>query len=179
MKVNVLGTGYSQALLDQPIVKTIKPTDVMFTGYRPVELGGQAVKRLQADLKKYAGLTGVPDYGTYTGYIACDLMIHGLETAGRHPTRQGFIDGIRKGGPYDGAGLLCMPLDFSYASFGKINKTSCTWFVAVKDGKFTVLNHGKPYTGKLVGDPRLLGQYVNNGGGVATTASSTAAPAGP
>ena len=46
MKANILATGYSQDLLDQPIVDTITPNDVMFTAYRPVELkrqGGQAV----------------------------------------------------------------------------------------------------------------------------------------
>jgi branched-chain amino acid transport system substrate-binding protein len=175
VKVNVLGTGYSQALLDQPIVKTIKPSDVMFSSYRPVELGGAAVKKLQANLKKYGGVTGVPDYGTYTGYVACALMIHGLENAGKNPTRQGFVDGIRKGGTWDAEGLMCSPLDFSYESFGKVKKTTCTWFLAVKDGKFTVLNRGKPYVGKLVGDSDLLAQYVDNNGGVSAT-TTTAAP---
>ena len=46
---------------------------------------------------------------------------------------------------------------------------------ASKDGKFKVLNGGKPVTGKLVGDPDLIKQYESNGGtGVTTT---TAAPA--
>ncbi len=176
MKANVLATGYSQDLLDQPIADTIQPTDVMFSGYRPVELGGKAVKQFQANLKKYAGLTGVPDYGTYTGYIVCDMAIRGLKNAGKDLTRQAFIDGIRNGGPYDGAGLLCAPMDLSYESFGKINPTTCTWFVNVKDGKFNVLNKGKPVSGKLVGDPDLIKQYENNSGGVTTTTAAPAAP---
>jgi branched-chain amino acid transport system substrate-binding protein len=171
MKANILATGYSQDLLDQPIAKTIKPTDVMFTGYRPVELGGKAVKEFQANLKKYVGLTGVPDYGTYTGYIACDMAILGLQNAGKNPTRQGFVDAIRRtnNGKYDGAGLLCAPLDLSLAAYGKVAPTTCTWFVTVKDGKFTVLNKGKPFTGKLVGNPALIKQYEQNTGGIATT----------
>jgi branched-chain amino acid transport system substrate-binding protein len=171
MKSNILATGYSQDLLDQPIAQTIKPTDVMFTGYRPVELGGKAIKTFQSNLKKYVGLIGVPDYGTYTGYIACDMAIMGLQNAGKNPTRQGFVDAIRKtnNGKYDGAGLLCAPLDLSYAAFGKVAPTTCTWFVTVKDGKFKVLNKGKPYTGKLVGNPALIKQYEQNTGGVATT----------
>src|SRR5262249_24760480 len=79
MKANILATGYSQDLLDQPIAQTITPSDVMFSAYRPVELGGPAIKQFRSDLKKYAGLTGVPDYGTYTGYIVCDMMIKGLQ----------------------------------------------------------------------------------------------------
>ena len=173
MKANVLATGYSQSLLDQPIAKTITTNDVMFSTYRPVELGGPAVKTFQANLKKYAGLTGVPDYGTYTGYIVCDMAIKGLLAAGKNPTRQGFIDGIRNSGPFDGAGLNCAPTDLSLANFGKVAKTSCSWFITVKNGKFVVLNGGKPITGKLVGDPALIAQYESNSGGITTT---TAAP---
>ena len=56
MKANILATGYSQDLLDQPIAKTITPNDVMFSTYRPIELGGKAVKTFTSNLKK-AGLT--------------------------------------------------------------------------------------------------------------------------
>jgi ABC-type branched-subunit amino acid transport system substrate-binding protein len=141
MKSNVLATGYSQDLLDQPIAQTIQPTDVMFSAYKPVELGGKAIKTFQANLKKYAGLTGVPDYGTYTGYIVCDMAIMGLKNAGKNPTRQSFVDGIRNNGAkYDGTGLLCAPIDLSYEAFGTITPTSCTWFLNVKNGKFNILN---------------------------------------
>jgi ABC-type branched-subunit amino acid transport system substrate-binding protein len=177
MKANVLATGYSQDLLNQPIAKTITPNDVMFTSYRPIELGGKAVKQFQANMKKYGGLTGIPNYGGYTGYIACDLAIHGLKNAGRNLTRQGFVDAIRNtnGGIYDSAGLTCQPANFSHENFGKISPTSCAWFVSVENGKFKVLNKGKPITGKLVGDPALIEQYRSStGSGVTTT---TAAPA--
>jgi branched-chain amino acid transport system substrate-binding protein len=176
MKANVLATGYSQDLLNQPIAKTITPNDVMFTGYRPIELGGKAVKQFLANMKKYGGLTGIPNYGGYTGYIACDLAIVGLKNAGKNLTRQGFVDAIRKtnGGIYDSAGLTCKPTNLSYENFGKISPTSCTWFVSLQNGKFNVLNGGKPVTGKLVGDPALIEQYRSTAGtGVTTT---TAAP---
>ena len=48
----------------------------------------------------------------------------------------------------------------------------------VKDGKFVVMNKGKPVTGKLVGDPELLAE--NKAGPTATTTTlaptTTAAP---
>ncbi len=177
MKANILATGYSQDLLDQPIAQTIQPTDVMQTQYRPVELGGKAVKQFQADLKKYAGITGVPDYGTYTGYIICDMAIMGLQNAGKDPTRQSFVDAIRKtnGGQYDAAGLTCKPIDVSYENFGKVVDESCLWYVTVKDGKFVALNKGKPITGKLVGDPNLIKEYESNTGGITTTTATPAA----
>ena len=143
--------------------------------YKPVELKNQPrVKEFQANLKKYGGLTGVPDYGTYLGYLTCDMAITGLQEAGENPTRQGFIDGIRNLGEYDGAGLPCAPLDVSYENYGKQPETSCAYYVNLENGKFHVLNKGKPYVGKLIGDPALL---KANKTGTATTTTTTAAPA--
>ena len=67
--------------------------------YAPVELKTKATKQFQADLKKYAGYTGVPDYGIYTGYITCDMAIVGLQNAGNPPTRAAFAPNLRKLGP--------------------------------------------------------------------------------
>jgi branched-chain amino acid transport system substrate-binding protein len=175
MKANILATGYGQDLLDQPIAKTITPNDVMFSTYRPIELGGPAIKTFLSALKR-AGLTGVPDYGSYLGYITCDMAILGLKEAGKNPTHKAFVDGIRNanGGSYDGAGLMCKPIDLSYKNFGKISTTSCTYFVGVENDKFKVLNGGKPLTGKLVGDPELVKQYTE---GTESATTTTAAPA--
>jgi branched-chain amino acid transport system substrate-binding protein len=174
MKANVLATGYSQQLLDQPVAQIMTPNDVLLSVYKPVELANDpAVKEFRANLKKYAGITGVPDYGAYTGYIACDMAITGLEEAGANPTRQGFVDGIRNLGKYDAAGLTCKPLQVGYDTFGKTPETSCNWFLIVEDGKFKVLNGGKPITSKLLGDPKLV---AANRAGTATT--TTTAPAG-
>ena len=105
MKANVLATGYGQDLLDSPIASTLKSNTVLYQTYKPVEVKDKATKQFQADLKKYAGLTGVPDYGQYTGYITCDMAIAGLAKAGKTPTRRSFIDGIHNLGTYDQAGL--------------------------------------------------------------------------
>ena len=70
------------------------PTSAFFSvGGKPVEVKDAATKQFQADLKKYANFTGVPDYGMYTGYILADYAIDGLQKAGNPPTRQGLIDG--------------------------------------------------------------------------------------
>jgi Periplasmic binding protein len=174
MKATVSATGYGQALLDQPAAKTLTDHDLFQTAYKPVELGGSAVKTFQQNLKKYAGFTGVPGFGEYTGYVSCDLAIVGLQNAGKNPTRQGWVDGIRKtnGGIYDNAGLTCSPRNFSPANFGKVVTNSCLWYVSVKDGKWKVYNNGKPITGKIVGDPALIKQYESSAGtGVTTTAA--------
>ena len=64
--------------------------------WAPVESKTKATKRLQADLKKYADFTGVPDFGIYTGYIDCDLAIIGLKQQGKNLDPSTFADGIRK-----------------------------------------------------------------------------------
>jgi branched-chain amino acid transport system substrate-binding protein len=179
IKANVLATGYSQDLLEQPIAKSIKPTDVMQSSYKPIELGGKAIKTFTSNLKKYGDITGVPNYGVYTGYITCDMAIQGLKNAGENPTRQSFVDGLRKanGGIYDSAGLTCNPINLSYEHFGKISdRESCLYYVQVKDGKFVVYNNGKPIRGKTVGDPEILAKYSPTGGSSSAT-TTTAAPA--
>lgn len=176
MKANVLATGYSQDLLDQPLAKTITPNDVLQSSYKPIELGGKAVKTFTGNLKKYAKITGVPNYGVYTGYITCDLAIVGLKNAGKNPTRQSFVDGIRNtnDGMYGSAGLTCKDIDLSYSHYGKISATpGCIYYVQVKNGKFVVYNHGKPIKGTVVGDPAVLAKYSPSS---SESTSTTATP---
>ena len=178
MKSVLMASGYGQAMLDSPITKTLNSVDSVSQIYKPAELKNDpAVKQLRSDLKKYAGITGVPDYGDYTGYIGCDLAITGLQLAGKNPTRQGFIDGLHNLGTYKAADLTCQPIDISLKNFGKSPTTSCAYFITFKDGKFVVMNNGKPYVGKLVGDPALL--KANNAGTADEVTTTTAAPAAP
>jgi branched-chain amino acid transport system substrate-binding protein len=174
MKATVSATGYGQDILDQPAAKTLTSHDLFQTAYKPVELGGKAIKTFQSNLKKYAGYTGVPGFGEYTGYVSCDLAIVGLQNAGKNPTRQGWVDAIRKtnGGIYNNAGLTCSPRNFSPENFGKVTPKSCLWYVAINNGKWKVFNGGKPVTGKLVGDPALIEQYRSNAATGVTTTST-------
>jgi hypothetical protein len=106
------------------------------------------------------------------------MAIKGLKNAGDNPTRQGFVDGLRKadGGIYDSAGLTCNPINLSYEHFGKISDLeSCLYYVQVKDGKFVVYNNGKPIKGKTVGDPEILAKYQSDG----TTSEATTTTAAP
>jgi branched-chain amino acid transport system substrate-binding protein len=153
MKALVMPTGYGQDLLDQPVAQTLGPKQVFTSQFAPVELKNKATKRFQSDLKKYSGLTGVPDFAQYMGYATAELAILGLQHAGATPTRQGFVDGLRELGTYDAAGLGCGPIDFSSTHYGTFPIDGCTYYVSVKNGKFVVGNGGKPLKTKLVGDP--------------------------
>jgi branched-chain amino acid transport system substrate-binding protein len=173
MKAVLMEGGYGQATLNSPIAKKLNSSDIVAQSYKPVELKNDpAVKQFTSDLEKYAGITGVPDVGAYTGYIGCDLAITGLQRAGKNPTRQGFIDGLHNLGAYKPADLTCQPIDLSLKNFGKTPTTGCQYYLTFKHGKFVVMNNGKPYFGKLVGDPALIA--ANNTGTAAdVTATST------
>jgi branched-chain amino acid transport system substrate-binding protein len=174
MKAIIMPTGYGQDLLDSPIASTLGPQDVLFQTYKPVEVKDASTKAFQANLKKYGGLTGVPDYGQYTGYITCDLAITALKAAGKNPTRAAFVDGFRKLGTYDQAGLACAPINVSYATYGKAPAKGCAYYMQVKNGKFVVMNKGKPIFGNIVGSPEALKANASGNPLLATT--TTVAP---
>jgi branched-chain amino acid transport system substrate-binding protein len=170
MKSIVLATGYGQPLLDQPVSKTLGSNVVLASGFAPVELKSKATKQFQADLKKYADYTGIPDFGIYTGYITCDLAIKGLQSAGNPPTRAAFAPNLRKLKTYDQAGLACRPIDISLETYGQASPDACSYYVKLKNGKFVLFPpKGKssttPWPGKLIQEST-----------VATT-TTTAAPA--
>ncbi len=148
MKAQLMATGYGQDLLDQPIANQLGPSVIFTQGWAPVEAKTTATKQFQADLKKYANSTGVPDFGIYTGYIDCDLAILGLKQQGKNLDQSTFADDLRKLGHVNPAGLNCQDLDISAANYGKSPSTICEWAVIVKNDKFVVLKPkggNKPY----------------------------------
>ncbi len=117
----------------------------------------------------------MPDFGQYTGYTTCELMILGLQHAGKTPTRDGFVTGLRKLGSYDAAGLNCGPIDISAEHYGKFPLNGCTYAVTVKNGKFVVTNKGKPIPTKLVGTPEAISTttYDNSTSGSSGSTTTT------
>ena len=108
MKAQYMATGYGQALLDQPASKSLGPEIVLGAPWAPVEIKSKATKRFQADLEKYAGYTGIPDFGVYTGYITCDLAILGLQQQGDNLDPSRFAEDLRSVGTFNpGGGLGC------------------------------------------------------------------------
>ena len=175
MKAVIIASGYGQDFLDSRAAKSLPDNTIFTPGLKPAELKGDpAVKKFQADVKKYVNFTGVPDFGIYTGYILADYAIKALQGAGKTPTRQGLIDAGHGMGTYDEAGLSCAPVDVSLAGRGKSPSTNCGYYVQLKGGKYVLFpKNGKPVQGKLVGTPAALATAKS---GVAAT-TTTAAPA--
>jgi branched-chain amino acid transport system substrate-binding protein len=159
MKVQIMATGYGQQLLDQPIARTMGPEILMSQGWAPVEIKSKATETFQADLKKYAHFTGVPDFGVYTGWIDCDMAIAGLKQQGNNLDPSTFAAAVHSLGQYNlGGGLGCASVNLSMQYYGKINLNSptppCGWYLRVKNDKFEVVKPpgGKTtyWTGKII-----------------------------
>jgi branched-chain amino acid transport system substrate-binding protein len=91
----------------------------------------------------------IPDLGLYGSYIATDLMIKGLQLAGKDPTRPTFIKNLRQVSSYDAGGILPSPVTFKgFGTLAMIPASGCTYIVQLKGSKFVTANGGSPVCGK-------------------------------
>ncbi len=131
IKVIINATGYGQQLLnDTNAVPDAQGAWFLVEGV-PVEFETPATKAFQAALAKYAHFTGVPDFTWYEGWGGADLMIKGLELAGKNPTQSAFIAGLHKVTDYSANGMFGA-VNFSLSDFGKAPKTLCEDLVQLK-----------------------------------------------
>jgi branched-chain amino acid transport system substrate-binding protein len=152
LKVPVLATGYGQSVLDDPNALQTGQ-GAYFTAYGP-PLDSQPEKDFRAALQKYQGFSGIPGFDWYEGWTNMDLMIKGLEVAGKNPTRQSFMDNLRTVTSYNAGGLLPNSVDFSLAAFGKPAAKTCTWYAKLQGTTFVpVPSDGKPVCGTPITAP--------------------------
>jgi ABC-type branched-subunit amino acid transport system substrate-binding protein len=135
IKVIVNATGYGQVLLDDTnSAPNAQGAWFLATGV-PIESNTPASKAFQSALAKYAHYTGVPDFTWYEGWGGADLMIKGLELAGKNPTQSAFIAELHKVTDYSANGLFG-PVNFLLSHFGKAPKTLCEYIVQLKGDKY-------------------------------------------
>ena len=147
LKVAVSATGYGQSLLDDKSALAAAEGSFFISEGPP--LSSAPEKAFRSALQKYAGFSGVPGFDWYYGWMSADLMVKGLQSAGKNPTRQSFISGLHGVTGYDGEGLLPQAVDLSLAGFGKPASTGCGWYAQVKNGQFVPAPpDGKPVCGK-------------------------------
>lgn len=135
LKVVVSATGYGQALISDTAAAPYAQGAWFTAAGTPIELKTPATKAFVAALAKYAHYTGVPDFSWYEGWGGADLMITGLEAAGKNPTQGGFIKALHKVTNYD-VGGLGFPVSYSLKVWGKAPKQLCSWYVQFKGDTF-------------------------------------------
>jgi branched-chain amino acid transport system substrate-binding protein len=147
LKVPVLATGYGQDLLDDSSAVQAAQGAYLENETEPVELNTPATQQMVNAFKTYADYTGIPGFDYTQGWLAADLMIKGLEAAGKNPTRSLFISNLAKVTDYDANGLLASPVN--YSDFGQVPATQCFYFPQLVGTKF-VTKGTKPDCGVLI-----------------------------
>jgi hypothetical protein len=94
----------------------------------------------------------VPSFGQYEAWVGADLMIKGIQMAGKNPTRPAVIKDLRSLKSYDVNGLLPQPLDFA-TDFGHDPKMERTWMMQAKTNGFVQVS-AKPFCGHDIQERR-------------------------
>ena len=115
-------------------------------GFVPLQLNTPEVKRYvagmaQADLNPYSNFAPL-------GYIAADLMIAGLTSAGQCPTREDFIRIQRGVTDYTGGNLLPGRISFAPGVTPDGDPARCIWFATVRGD--SILPDTGPTCGQLL-----------------------------
>jgi len=149
LKAAVLATGYAQAVIDDPANReAAKGVSFMVLG-SPIEAQTAGTKEFSEAIAKYAGVTGIPDFSQYLGWMATDAFVDGLSLPGAADDPATFMTELRKA-TWDGAGLQA-PINYADVKPTKPleDQNNCTNFVLFDGQKFT-LQGGKPVCGKVV-----------------------------
>lgn len=94
--------------------------------YRPFELGGQGITDYVDAMRRFAPQVPQPQHDVaVAAYVSTDIFLRGLALAGRCPTRESFIAGLRAANSYDAGGLIS-PISFRP---GAASTTECLAFV--------------------------------------------------
>ena len=135
-KVMLFPTGFETSVVDSPAWKSL--LGGYFTAeFRPFQLPDAGTRQMQAALQKYEHFTSTefPSFSQYESWLGADLMIKGLELAGKSPTSSGVIHALRSMKSYDGNGLLAQPVNYS-TIFGHDLAKQCSWYMVAKKKGF-------------------------------------------
>jgi branched-chain amino acid transport system substrate-binding protein len=146
LKAVAFPTGYEPSAIHSS-AWTYLQGDYFDTEFRPFSLPNAGTREMQAALEKYDHFTKsqFPTIEQYEAWVGTDLMIKGLQLAGKNPTSAGVIKALRNLKSYNGAGLLPSSINFS-TIFGHDLPKSCGWFLQAKANGFVPVS-SQPFCG--------------------------------
>jgi ABC-type branched-subunit amino acid transport system substrate-binding protein len=146
LKTVILPTGYEPSVVKSPSWADLQGA-YFFSGFRPLSLPNAGTKQIASALQKYEHRppSEFPTYDVYESWVGADLMIKGLELAGKNPTKAGVIKALRGVTSYDANGLLPVPINYS-TIFGHDEPKNCQWILQAKKSGF-VLTSQQPVCG--------------------------------
>jgi branched-chain amino acid transport system substrate-binding protein len=146
LKVALFATGYEPSVIKSPVWNTVQG-DYFYASFRPWSLPDAGTKQMQAAMEKYGHFTKTefPSYSQSEAWVGADLMIKGLELAGKNPTRAAVIKDLRALKSYNANGLLPITLNYS-TIFGHDPAKTCVWIMKAGKTGFTPLSP-QPFCG--------------------------------
>jgi branched-chain amino acid transport system substrate-binding protein len=149
-KALVLETGYGQDVISDAATRSAATGIDFASVVAPVEADTAGTTAFAAAMKKYAGVSGIPSWGAYIGWLTTDLMIFGLEKAGPQASSQQFIKELRAS-TWDGAGLES-PTDFAdiKPTMGGQDQGRCLYFVGFNGSTFVPAKGASPLCGSVI-----------------------------
>jgi branched-chain amino acid transport system substrate-binding protein len=146
LKVVLFATGYEPSVIHSTVWSTLQG-DYFLSVFRPFSLPNAGTEQMAAALRKYAGFTKVefPNFGQYEAWAGADLMIKGLEMAGKNPTRAAVIRDLRGLKSYNADGLL--PDTINYSTIFGHDSPDCSWVMKAETNGFVPISP-KPFCGE-------------------------------
>jgi branched-chain amino acid transport system substrate-binding protein len=135
-KVMVFPTGYEPSLINSTAWTDVQG-GYFDTDFRPFAIPDAGTRQMQAAMEKYEHFTSkdFPTFSQYESWLGADLMIKGLELAGKNPTRSAVIEALRNLKSYNGNGLLAQSINYS-TIFGHDLPKSCGWYMKAEKTGF-------------------------------------------
>ena len=147
LKAVLFATGYQPDVIHSPAWSALQG-DYFDSLYRPWVLPNAGTQQMQAAMEKYGHFTksDFPSFGQYEAWAGADLMVKGLELAGKNPTRAAVIKDLRGLKSYTANGLLSEPIDYSTV-FGHDLAHQCSWVMKAEKNGFVPVS-SKPICGQ-------------------------------
>ena len=140
LKAALYATGYEPSVVHSPAWKALQG-GYFLAGFRPWVLPDAGTQQMQAAMEKYAGFskTDFPSFSQYSVWAGADLMIKGVQLAGKNPTRAAVIKDLRGIKSYNANGLL--PESFNYSTqFGHDPAKQCSWVMQAEPAGFKLVS---------------------------------------
>jgi branched-chain amino acid transport system substrate-binding protein len=148
LKATLFATGYEPGVINSPSWAGLQG-DYFLSGFRPWSLPDAGTRQEQAALEKYEHFSKkqFATYGQDNSWVGADLMIKGLQMAGKDPTHASVIKALRSIKAYNANGLLPITVDYS-TIFGH-DPPTCSWVVKANRTGFVPVS-SKPFCGRDV-----------------------------
>lgn len=148
-KVMVFPTGFESQLVHSPSWNAVQG-GYFVSEFRPFQLPDAGTHQMQSALEKYQHFSSsqFPNFSQYESWLGADLMIKGLQLAGKNPTHASVIHALRGIKSYNGNGLLPQTINYS-TIFGHDLPQACEWYMIAEKNGFVPAS-SSTYCGKDV-----------------------------